>query len=201
MPVMGGLEAMKIYNFSHRGRRAPWIILTADATRETMEECARSGADGYLTKPINPTVLLARITQVAEVTRQAEILPIVENTPTSEPVLDELILFGSGTTDTATRAVPFIERFQENAINCIERMQSGLLRKDHASVRIACRALESYCTDVGAVRLAKQAGRICSLSEPDLLRNSGDNMHDLVNTYEETIQSLRTFARRRNPKS
>ena len=201
MPAMGGLEAMKIYDFSHTGRRTPWIILTADATRETLEECARSGADGYLTKPINPTMLLARVSQVAEVTRQADIVPIAEAAYNNKPLIDVSVLFGIDADGMRPRADAAIERFQENALTCIERMQSGLLRKDHATIRISSRALESYCAEVGALRLAQQAARVTAKPGPDLLRSAGDDMHELVNTYEETIQSLQTHARRRSPSS
>jgi len=201
MPVMGGLEAMKVYDFSHTGRRVPWIILTADATRETLEDCARSGADGYLTKPINPTMLLARVSQVAEVTRQAEIVPFADAVYENKPLIDESVLFGTDVEGVGGRINSAIERFQENALTCIERMQSGLLRKDHATIRIAARALESYCAEVGAMRLAQQAARVTSKPGADLLRSAGDDMHELVNTYEETIQSLQTHSRRRSPSS
>jgi len=201
MPAMGGLEAMKIYDFSHTGRRVPWIILTADATRETLEECARSGADGYLTKPINPTMLLARVSQVAEVTRHADIIPIADAAYSNKPLIDVSVLFGVDADGMRPRADSAIERFQENALTCIERMQSGMLRKDHATIRIAARALESYCAEVGALRLAQQAARMTAKPGADLLRSAGDDMHELVNTYEESIQSLRTHARRRSPSS
>jgi two-component system sensor histidine kinase RpfC len=62
MPVMGGIEAAKIYNFttSHE-EKLPVIILTANATTEALNECNDAKVDSYLTKPINVRRLLETI--------------------------------------------------------------------------------------------------------------------------------------------
>jgi len=52
MPVMDGYEAARrIRAQEGEGRRLPIIALTANATREDVERCTRSGMDDFLSKP------------------------------------------------------------------------------------------------------------------------------------------------------
>jgi two-component system sensor histidine kinase RpfC len=69
MPVMGGIEAAKIYNFStSHHERLPIIILTANATKEALNECKDANIDSYLTKPINIEKLLCAIETLSSIT-------------------------------------------------------------------------------------------------------------------------------------
>jgi two-component system sensor histidine kinase RpfC len=71
MPVMGGIEAAKIYNFTvNREDRIPVIILTANATTDALRECEEAQVDAYLTKPIEAGVLLRKINELASDTRE-----------------------------------------------------------------------------------------------------------------------------------
>jgi two-component system sensor histidine kinase RpfC len=62
MPVMGGIEAAKIYQFTNtREETLPIVILTANTTTEAIRECEEAGIDAYLTKPIDAKKLIATI--------------------------------------------------------------------------------------------------------------------------------------------
>ena len=66
MPVMGGIEAAKIYNFTTTPElRSPIIILTANATTGALKECEAAKVDAYLTKPIEARVLINKIHELA----------------------------------------------------------------------------------------------------------------------------------------
>ena len=66
MPVMGGIEATKIYRFTRIGYKTlPVIILTANATTEAVKECEEAKVDAYLTKPIDTKRLLSTIHSLA----------------------------------------------------------------------------------------------------------------------------------------
>lgn len=53
MPIMGGIEAAKIFRFANRGPYVPIIALTADITEQTRRECENARIDGYISKPVN----------------------------------------------------------------------------------------------------------------------------------------------------
>ncbi|MBN4060434.1 response regulator [bacterium AH-315-I20] len=61
MPNMSGLEVLKAYRFLEVNAHLPIIMLSADALSSHMQECLDSGADGYLTKPIEQDKLLTTI--------------------------------------------------------------------------------------------------------------------------------------------
>lgn len=66
MPVMGGLEALKIYQAINVGLpQIPAIILSADATEQTVAEFEEVGIAAYLSKPIMIDLLNSTIEEVA----------------------------------------------------------------------------------------------------------------------------------------
>lgn len=62
MPVMGGLEATRLYRMANLDRpHLPIIALTADATRAARQEADEAGVDACLTKPVQVGSLLETI--------------------------------------------------------------------------------------------------------------------------------------------
>lgn len=66
MPVMNGLELCNKIKGDIRYSHIPVILLTAQTAQEHMLEGLREGADDYITKPFNLTVLLLRIQKLLE---------------------------------------------------------------------------------------------------------------------------------------
>lgn len=63
MPVMNGLDATKAIREIEResGKRTPIIAVTAHAIKGDMEKCLEAGMDDYISKPIAPDALTAKI--------------------------------------------------------------------------------------------------------------------------------------------
>lgn len=68
MPVMNGIDAIKAIREEERllGKHVPILALTAHALAGDEERMIDAGADFYVTKPINPTALLAKIADILE---------------------------------------------------------------------------------------------------------------------------------------
>lgn len=67
MPVMNGVEACQLYQFSSQGRPlVPIFALTADATPENEVRCREAGMHGCITKPINARELLMLVSNFME---------------------------------------------------------------------------------------------------------------------------------------
>lgn len=66
MPVMNGIEAIQHIRGEEAktGKHVPIIALTAHALKGDEEKMLAAGADYYLTKPINPTTLLDKISRI-----------------------------------------------------------------------------------------------------------------------------------------
>ena len=93
MPVMSGIEAVKLYQFSALDEdRTPIIALTADATPETKKRSLEAGFDAHLTKPIKADVLLDMVAVTARKSHET----------------------GSISDDVERRAIEYIDELPEN---------------------------------------------------------------------------------------
>lgn len=61
MPGMGGPEVLQQIRSDPRLRHIPVVMVSAVDEMDTVIRCIELGADDYLTKPFNPTLLTARI--------------------------------------------------------------------------------------------------------------------------------------------
>ena len=66
MPVLNGIEAIQMIRSEEaaKGEHVPIIALTAHALMGDEEKMLMAGADFYVTKPVNPTMLLDKIEQI-----------------------------------------------------------------------------------------------------------------------------------------
>jgi two-component system sensor histidine kinase RpfC len=66
MPDMGGLEVLKALRAMYPTEsRVPTLIVSADVTPESRDECIDAGADGFLGKPIEASRLLIEVQRIA----------------------------------------------------------------------------------------------------------------------------------------
>jgi class 3 adenylate cyclase len=61
MPELNGDEVLKLIKSDPDKRDIPVVMLSADTDAEKVAQCIELGADDYLPKPFNPTILRARI--------------------------------------------------------------------------------------------------------------------------------------------
>ena len=66
MPQVDGLEALALLRAAElgTGQRTPVLMVTAHAMTGDRERFLAAGADGYVSKPISPTLLAAEMARV-----------------------------------------------------------------------------------------------------------------------------------------
>lgn len=62
MPVMGGIEMLKVLRADSEMKQPPVIVLTTDETKKV--EALEAGANGFLMKPVREKDLSAKISQL-----------------------------------------------------------------------------------------------------------------------------------------
>ena len=66
MPRMGGVELLELMRQENRLEATPVIMISAATELDTVVRCIELGAEDYLPKPFNPTLLRARVGSVLE---------------------------------------------------------------------------------------------------------------------------------------
>jgi two-component system, sensor histidine kinase and response regulator len=61
MPVLDGLEATRLIRKEARWRELPIVAMTAHAMNGDKERCLEAGMNGYISKPVHPSLLLSTV--------------------------------------------------------------------------------------------------------------------------------------------
>jgi two-component system sensor histidine kinase RpfC len=171
MPVMSGLEAVKIYRFTQiDGPHLPIVALTADATDATRHQCEDAGFDSRLTKPIKAETLLAEIERLArprppvndpapldeaalpdKVALHPILLKKSGDQPIDQAVLEELRHLGDGEDFVAT----LVRDFVDDAEILVEDVDRAVQANDVTGFNDAIHTLRSAAANVGASAVFK----------------------------------------------
>jgi two-component system sensor histidine kinase RpfC len=162
MPVMGGIKAAKIYNFSTSNHeRLPIIILTANATKEALNECKDANIDSYLTKPINVEKLLRAIETLCNISDKHSGEPTeIASTHNEEiansdtPVLDYNIIQQISELSPENNFMSsLINGFLVDTEEQIISMEQNIAEKQYDEYRENVHALKGSSGSIGAIQL------------------------------------------------
>ena len=196
MPVMGGLEAFKIYRATNLKKpQMPVIILTASATIEAKQTCEDAGVDAFLTKPIETHSLLEAIKrltsnhQQSPLTKLAETAPAlteIDHTVLNENTVHQLKVLGGGEDDFLDIV---IKGFVLEGEQLLLAMQQALLKKDYTAFTELAHALKGSSGNLGAEALFQVCRDISQLSQIEL-RDAGDAQ---LRAAQNAFQATRTM--------
>ena len=161
MPVMGGIEAAKIYNFStNHADKSPIIILTANATTEALNECKDANIDSYLTKPINVSKLLETIETLSDKTTEEQSFknpdsPFLQNADVNDiQILDYAVLEEIKDLSTDNGFISMlISNFISDTEEQLKVMEYTISEKLYESYREHVHALKGSSGSIGAMKL------------------------------------------------
>jgi two-component system, sensor histidine kinase RpfC len=165
MPVMGGIEAAKIYNFSTNGKeKVPIIILTANVTTEALRECQEANVSAYLTKPIDVNKLLETIHTLSNkvsyesVTDNEHATFISEDNDASElTILDYQTLESLNSLSDDNNFLPkLISGYLTDSREQLSHMELAVSNKQYDLFRELLHAMKGSSGSVGALKLHSQ---------------------------------------------
>jgi two-component system sensor histidine kinase RpfC len=198
MPVVSGLEALKLYRYT-TPRPIPVLILSANVTTEIIAECQRAGCAEFIGKPIRATTLLDAIErQLAETagalsqsvppTRSEErpALTVIDTPPVDHGVLEDLGRLSSDPT--------FVERllrgFHSDTERLVQTISDALAARRYENVKDAAHALKGGAGSVGATQLVQLAIRFERASYDTLRVRAAAWMEELTRAANAALAAL-----------
>ncbi len=199
MPIMGGIEAAKIYRLSYPDKKnIPILILTANATIEARNACFQAKLDDFLTKPVEPQKLLdtvSNLTNKKNITLDKNKENVVDiNTPDILPTLDfntlNKILFMSNDNDFMEQ---LISGYIDDANNTVEKLKNAVDKNNYEIISSLGHALEGSSRTIGAKRLSKYCNNILKLSRLKETSKLKTQFIKLKDSLEDTKKALNTY--------
>jgi two-component system sensor histidine kinase RpfC len=202
MPVMNGIEAAKIFRFMHPDKKhVPILMLTANATTEALQACKEAGFDKFLTKPVDPTLLLNTISGLFESRQQPVIIKsktplkvVSMNNLDNTPVLDmQMLNTISDMVKDQAFIINLIAGYVTNAKNLIEQINSAVIQADYDTISGLAHTLDGSSRSIGAKRLSLIANQLYKKVFSDRENISPSHIQELRTVFAETSDSLRSF--------
>lgn len=205
MPVMGGLEAAKIFRFTREGSfRPPLVALTADATRESEKACEDAGFDHYLTKPVEMKKLLEILDSLGPAGRKAQRATPPDEAPATgipssesdriDKVIDpatisELVALG-GKEDFLEKLIQIFLQSGEQKIDSIEK---SMRSQNFGLVADLAHALKGSAGQIGAVTVQEICHLLSRAGSTELRKDGKKIVKDLKGEFERVRSALARY--------
>jgi two-component system sensor histidine kinase RpfC len=201
MPVMGGIEAAKLYHFTNTGGATlPIIILTANTTIEAINECKEANIDAYMTKPINAKNLITTIhTLIKEADNGRDNNQYVTNCNSENALqngkadiinydtIDSIVLLSDDNDFTRT----LLDGFYADTKELLTNMEQSLSCNNYKEFLGFAHALKGSAGSVGAQKIHNYCKTLL-LPETDS-SSYISILQRLISTFEDTKSSLENY--------
>ena len=201
MPVMGGIDAFKLYRFAHASEQpVPFVILTANATVEARRECEDVGITHFLTKPVSSSRLMDVITKATGVSvGQAKWVGSVDKAPNDghaepeadNPAVDERFLvelseLGSGTGFLRKLS----ENFKRDSGELLKEMAEALELQDYLRFKDLAHAMRGSSSQLGLSKVEKLAAEADRLPVGEVRKNGMACLNELASAVQLATRVL-----------
>ncbi len=198
MPVVSGLEALKLYRFSTQ-KPIPIIMLSANVTTDIVADCQKAGCAEFIAKPVRPTVLLEALERHLAATAEAHASSVapsrMEERPTltviDTPIVDKNVL---SDLDRLSQDPTFVERlvrgFHSDIDRLVKAISDALAGRRYEEVKDAAHALKGGAGSVGASQLVQLALRFEKASHESMRAKAAVWMEELTHAANMALAAL-----------
>ena len=204
MPVMGGIEAAKIYNFStNSNEKTPIKILTATVTTEALKECQESKVCAYLTNPLDVDKVLATIHTFSRKSCDDNVTHIEnaffapeDNAAPELSILDYQTLESlNRLTDDKNFVPSLISGYLSDSREQLSNMELAVSNKEYHLFRELLHAMKGSSGSIGALKLHRQCKDNKDIHADDIeyiqtLKKVSDTFSDTENHLLEYLNKL-----------
>lgn len=181
MPVMGGIEAAKLFHKTYPEKNTPILILTANANTEALEECKEANIDAYLTKPIEPEKLLDTISSLVKNSLEIEYSKHIDLA-----LLDQL--YSIANKDSFMRDL--IEGYIRDTTSTIEKITISVKNTDDSKIAELIHVLDGSSRSIGANGLVNFVQTLSLLLKEKNEVLTQDHIEELRSLFEKTKIAL-----------
>jgi len=174
MPGLSGIDLLRQLRVMEAGRqdRTPVMVLSADATPESVQACTHAGARAFIAKPFAVARLLDAIAEISSggtVGKPDDVraMPALAPAVLDPEVLDELAALGMGRAFEAD----FVGQCVSDARIALARMRRAGDDDDWEGMREQSHALKGIAGNLGLVQLAAHAGEVMKTNGFELARD------------------------------
>ncbi|EGF32872.1 two-component hybrid sensor and regulator [Oxalobacteraceae bacterium IMCC9480] len=202
MPHMNGLEATRVIRFTTSpGRYLPLIMLSADVSAETREECRLAGIDQFLPKPVRIDDLLDALDRL--IVRPGAPPPRARVVPqpalSLDGVLDTTALAGL---EAIGRDALFVDGLVAGFIADTQVLMAQIAvaigNRQVGALRDLLHALKGSAMSIGAQALCTTCTQLEECSDADLRRESRTRHAQLQQAVEQLLDALTRYRRTRS---
>jgi two-component system sensor histidine kinase/response regulator len=164
MPQMDGLEATRCIRQKETqlGGHVPILAVTAYALKEDQDKCLQAGADGYLSKPLNPQKLCSALESFMSVPEMKTASELVD--------LSAALEVSGGDRDLLHEAVGVF--LQQDYPRQLDDLKEGIARRDASLVRKAAHGLKGMLDSFGSRSARDVALRLEAMGRQDDLNEA-----------------------------
>jgi CheY-like chemotaxis protein/HPt (histidine-containing phosphotransfer) domain-containing protein len=200
MPVLDGFAATRKIREREAtsGEHVPIFAMTANAMSGDRERCLQAGMDGYLPKPLQPTVLLKELQAVA---RPNERIEMAQSETMSDGEVEPQ-LFDPGRLDESCAGktslkLRVIEKYITSSEASLETIEVAASQGDHASLAGGAHALKGSSLTIGSPAVSelceqveRAAGRReVAQAEIAKLRPTMEALTDRLTSFAEELRA------------
>ena len=175
MPSLSGIDLLRQLRVMEAGghARTPVVVLSADATPESVQACTGAGARAFMAKPFSVSRLLDAIAEIAgggtvgKVEEPRTPATLVAAGVLDPQVLDELSALGMGIAFEAD----FVGQCVADARVALSRMRRAAEQDEWDEVREQAHALKGIAGNLGLVQVAALSGDLMKTSGFELARH------------------------------
>ncbi|MAT49668.1 MAG: hybrid sensor histidine kinase/response regulator [Porticoccaceae bacterium] len=201
MPHSSGIEVLKAFRFFDTSASVPVIMVTADATLETMNDCLDAGANAYITKPIDAHNLLETIAGLIssrETTsggrtnseRAGNATSLTKNIVLDQEALNRLANLGSGIDFVAE----LIDGFCHDSRALLLRAEQAIEEEDYLDFREAIHALKGSAVELGAIELVQLCEKTEKLKPYEMPGTAPENnMRQLRLAHGHLLEAMQGY--------
>lgn len=193
MPGMSGLDMLKELRVmqSGGGPRTPVLVLSADVTPESIQQCTQAGAHTFFGKPVVPVRLLDTLAEIASNDVRKPRVNVVPAPAAGvgvldTGVLDELASLGMG----ESFEQEFIRQCLVDAKQCLVTANEAGERGDWVLLREQAHAIKGVASNLGLVRVAFRSGEVMHMADWQLKSEWKERMKQIRAAVKEGRQAL-----------